>query len=71
MIPSTQQEILRRLADLCELSPGIRTGQLLSHLNFLSDDMFDRPLAEVEDAELLQVLKRHETELVQRKSNVA
>lgn len=33
--------------------------------------MFDQPLAEIEDDQLLRVLERHETELSRRESNVA
>ena len=71
MIPVTQQEIVQKLASVCELSPGVRLGQLMSHLDFLSQDMFDQGLGDIEDDQLLQVLKRHETELSQRHSNVA
>ena len=71
MTTTSQQDILRKLATLCELSPVIRTGQLMSHLNFLADDMFDRGLADIGDDELLQVLERHEKELTQRQSHVA
>jgi DNA-binding HxlR family transcriptional regulator len=71
MIPDTQQRILKKLMALCELSAGIRTGQLLAHLDFLAQDMFDDGLSELEDDQLLRVLERHELELSQRKSNVA
>ena len=35
MIPQTQLDVLKKLALLCELSPGVRIGQLGSrHLGF-------------------------------------
>jgi len=71
MIQSTQQDILRSLAALCELSPGVRFGQLLANLGFLAEDMADRTLWEIEDAELLQVLERHRVDLSQRQPNDA
>ena len=71
MIPATQQDILLRLSAICELSPGARVGQMLAHLGFLAEDMFDRNLWEIDDNQLLQVLQRHEAELSQRQSNVA
>jgi hypothetical protein len=71
MINSTQQEILRKLTRLADLSPGIRLGQLLEHLGFLAEDMFVQGLAELEDEQLLRVLDRHEGELTRRQSNVA
>jgi hypothetical protein len=70
MITPTQQEILRKLPRLFNLSPGIRAGQLMSHLGFLAEDMFDCPLADLDEL-LLKVLERHESERAQRQSNVA
>ena len=71
MISTTQQQIVRQLSSVLDLSPNIRVGQLLAHLGFLAEDMFDRSLAEIEDEQLLQVLRRHESELLQRQSHVA
>jgi hypothetical protein len=71
MTPSSQQAILGKLASICELSSGLRFGQLMAHLGFLSEDMFDRTLWDIDDDQLLQVLERHTAELTQRQSNVA
>jgi hypothetical protein len=71
MIPPTQQELLRRLAAVCELSPGVRFGQIVSHLGFLAEDMGERSLAEIEDEDLLRVIDHHRSELARRQSNVA
>jgi hypothetical protein len=71
IITRTQQDILARLAGLCELSPEVRVGQLLAHLGFLAQDMFDRDLWDVDDEQLLQVIQRHGVELASRQSNVA
>jgi hypothetical protein len=70
-IDSTHQEILRKLSRITDLSPGVRVGQLLAHLGFLAEDMFDQGIAELEDDQLLRVLERHEGELSRRQSNVA
>jgi len=35
MIPASQREALAVLAEVCELSPDVRLGQLLAHLGFL------------------------------------
>jgi hypothetical protein len=70
-ISPTQQEILRKLAAVCELSPDVRFGQLASHLGFLAEDMYDQGLAEIADDQLLQVLERYEAELSRRQTNVA
>ena len=69
MIQSTQQDILRSLAALCELSPGVRFGQLIANLGFLAEDMADRTLWDIEDAELLQVIERHRADLSKRQPN--
>ena len=44
MIEPMQQNILRSLAALCELSPGVRFGQLIANLGFLAEDMSNRTL---------------------------
>jgi len=67
----TQREIIEKLATVCDLSPSVRLGQLMAHLDFLARDMFDRSLGDIEDNELLRVLERHQAELAQRQSNVA
>jgi len=71
MITPTQQEIVRQLASLCELAPDVRVGQLMAHLGFLGEDMFERNLWDIEDDDLLRVVERHAAELRQRQSNVA
>ena len=71
MIQSTQQDILRSLAALCELSPGVRFGQLLANLGFLAEDMSNRTLWDIEDTELLQVIERHRADLSKRQPNDA
>ncbi len=71
MTTTTQQEILRKLASICELSPGVRFGQLTAHLEFLAQDMFDQGFGDIEDDKLLRVLERHEAELTRRQTNVA
>jgi hypothetical protein len=54
-----RQEILRKLARIVELSPGVRFGQLLANLGFLANDLTDRSLWDIEDDEFLAVLDRH------------
>ena len=71
MIPQVQQDIVRKLGCLCELSPGVRVGQLVAHLGFLAEDAFGRGLWDLDDEQLLEVIRRHETELASRQSNVA
>ena len=71
MIPQIQLEILKKLTALCELSPGVRVGQLAAHLGFLAEDMFDQGPWDIDDEQMLRVMERHEAELLSRQSNVA
>ena len=66
MTPAIQHELIETLADLRELSPDVRFGQLLANLGFLVEDQTDRSLWEVEDAELLAVMEKHRADLRRR-----
>ncbi|HLN27185.1 MAG TPA: hypothetical protein VK395_05535 [Gemmataceae bacterium] len=66
MIPATQREALTVLAELCELSPDVRLGQLLAHLGFLGEDQTGRSLWDIEDEQLLAILYHHRAELLGR-----
>jgi len=69
MIPATQREALAVLAEVCELSPDVRLGQLLAHLGFLGEDDTGRSLWDIDDEQLLAVLYRHRAELADRKAD--
>ncbi len=66
MIPETKREVLAVLAELCELSPDVRMGQLLAHLGFLGEDQVERSLWNIDDEQLLSVLYHHRSELISR-----
>lgn len=66
MTSATRQEALTVLAELCELSPDARLGQLLAHLGFLGEDQTGRSLWDIDDEQLLAVLYHHRAELVER-----
>ena len=69
MIPPTQREALSILAEVVELSPDIRLGQLFAHLGFLGEDQTGRSLGDIDDEELLAVLYHHHGELAARLTN--
>ena len=69
MIPPTQHEALSVLAEVVDLSPHIRLGQLFAHLGFLGEDQTGRSLGNIDDEELLAVLYHHRGELAARQSN--
>ena len=62
MISPTQQAILRELAEACDRSEDIRFGQLVDFLGFFAN----RPLAEIEDEELLRTIDQHVADLRRR-----
>jgi hypothetical protein len=69
MIPTTQREALAVLAEVCELSPDVRLGQLLAHLGFLGEDQTGRSLWDIDDEQLLAVLYHHRGELAARQAD--
>lgn len=66
MTPTTAHELIEKLADIRELSPDVRFGQLLANLGFLVEDQTDRSLWDVEDAQILQVMENHRADLLRR-----
>jgi hypothetical protein len=71
MISATREEALAVLAELCELSPDVRLGQLFAHLGFLGEDQTGRSLWDIDDEQLLAVLYQHREELTTRQSAAA
>jgi hypothetical protein len=70
MTPTIQGELLAKLADLCELSPDVRFGQLLANLGFLAEDQTDQSLWDIDDEPLLKVLENHRVDLARRQQTV-
>lgn len=66
---TARRETLAVLSDLCESSPEIRLGQLLSHLAFLTEAHLGKHLVDVDEDELLSILHRHQAELTARSDN--
>jgi hypothetical protein len=63
MTPDVRREALAALAELSDLVPEVRIGQLVAHLGFLSEDEGRRGLGDIEDDELLAVIRRHRQEV--------
>ncbi len=61
-----QKEALALLAEVWELSPDVRLGQLMAHLGFLGEVHIERGLGYIEDDELIAILYRHRAELLAR-----
>ena len=69
MTPDARREALAALAQLSEMAPDLRIGQLIAHLGDLSEDDGGRGLGDIEDTDLLNVIERHRGELTQLLSN--
>ncbi|HEX6987244.1 MAG TPA: hypothetical protein VF170_17835 [Planctomycetaceae bacterium] len=68
MTPDARREALTALAELSDAIPEVRIGQLVAHLGFLSEDHGGRGLGDIEDDELLAVIRRHREEVAQLSS---
>ncbi len=66
MTSDAQRQLLAALAEVWQLAPDVRLGQLLAHLGFLGEAHVNRGLGDVEDDELLAILYRHRAELAAR-----
>ena len=66
MMSDLQREALAVLAEIWELSPDVRLGQLFAHLGFLGEVHLGRGLGYIDDDELMSILCRHRAELLAR-----
>jgi hypothetical protein len=66
-----QREALAVLAEVWELSPDVRLGQLMANLGFLGEVHLSKGLGYIEDDELIAVLYRHRAELQARLEGAA
>ncbi len=69
MTLATQAGLIEKLAELRELSPDVRFGQLLANLGFMVEDQTDRTLWDVDDAQLLGVMENHRADLMRRRAD--
>ena len=70
MISQAQREAMDVLAEVYEMSPDIRLGQLFAHLGFLGEDQTGRSLWDIDDEQLLAVLYHHRAELMERQQQL-
>jgi hypothetical protein len=66
MISDMQKEALGVLAEIWELAPDVRLGQLFAHLGFLGEVHLGRSLGYIDDDELMSILYKHRAELLAR-----
>ena len=70
MTSDTRSEAIALLAEVWELSPDVRLGQLLAHLGFLGQAQQGHGLGDIEDDELMAILERHKAELEARLAGI-
>jgi hypothetical protein len=66
MMSDLHKEAIAVLAEIWELSPDVRLGQLLAHLGFLGECHLGRSLGYIDDDELISVMHKHRSELLAR-----
>lgn len=59
MIDPVRKEVLAVLAQLSEVAPEIRLGQLMANLSYLARDLSSEAIWDMEDSELLEAAKTH------------
>lgn len=66
----SQREAIAALIEVWSLSPEVRLGQLMAHLDFLAESHLEKGLGDIEDDELTAILYRHRAELKARQQGL-
>jgi hypothetical protein len=66
-----RQELLRVLAELSQVCPEVRLGQLIANLSYLARGLSNESIWDVEDEELLDAARKHLQEWRARRGAVA
>lgn len=59
MMNPVRQEVLQVLAELSELAPEVRLGQLIANLSYLARGLSNESIWDMEDEELLTAARNH------------
>jgi hypothetical protein len=70
MMNPVRHELLQIFAELSELVPEVRMGQLVVNLSYLARGLSNESIWDVEDDELLNVARKHLQEWRARRSAV-
>ena len=71
MNSTVRQDLLRVLAELSEVCPDVRLGQLIANLSYLARGLSNESIWEMEDEELLEAARKHLQEWRARRGAVA
>ena len=59
MIDPVRREVLQVLAELSEVVPEVRLGQLMANLSYLARGLSNQAIWDMEDEELLAAAREH------------
>jgi hypothetical protein len=59
MIDPVRREVLEVLAELSEVVPEVRLGQLIANLSYLARGLSNEAIRDMEDDELLTAAREH------------
>jgi hypothetical protein len=71
MMNPVRHELLQILAELSDLAPEVRFGQLVVNLSYLARGLSNESIWDMEDEELLSVARKHLEEWRARRGVVA
>lgn len=71
MSSPVRQELLRVLAELSEVCPEVRLGQLIANLSYIARELSSESIWDMEDEELLEAARKHLQEWRARRGAVA
>ena len=59
MMSPVRQEVLQILAELSEVAPEVRFGQLIVNLSYMARGLTNEAIWDMEDEELLEAAREH------------
>ena len=71
MNSAVRRDLLRVLAELSEVCPEVRLGQLVANLSYLARGLSNESIWDMEDEELLEAAQKHLQEWRARRGAVA
>lgn len=71
MISPVRKEVLDLLAQISEVAPDVRFGQLIANLSYLALGPTNEAIWDMEDEQLLEVVRQHLSDLAKRQTHVA
>ena len=71
MSSPVRQEVLQVLAELSEICPEVRLGQLIANLSYLARGLSNESIWDMEDEELLEAARKHLQEWRARRGAMA